>query len=306
MRKIKSGKVRDIYEYESGYANELCFVVSDRVSAFDSVIPELKIEGKGRILTELSANWAEEIETWKNSEIETAYITFDDEQIEEIKKDGIDYRYAQSQLALEMIPIEAVVRGYLTGSLWEAYKNGAREICGLKLPDGLKESDKLPEPIFTPTTKAPAGEHDENIDFGQMVEIIADADLVRLPDYEYDVKGLAETLREWSLELYKRASDYAEKRGIIIADTKFEFGLGEDGRLYLGDEILTPDSSRFWPQEEYKPGRAQGSLDKQLIRDYVKEQKAKGAAIKGLPQDLIFKVQNAYEQILKTLFPPEY
>ena len=305
MRKIHSGKVRDIFEYDWD-DEEICVIASDRVSAFDEVIPGLEIKDKGKILTEISRNWAELIDLggFIGDNYETAYTFFSDEQRNEIVRSGLDLERAQNQLRLEMVKIEAVVRGYITGSLWKAYhEDGLHEFCGIKLPEGLKESDRLPEPIFTPTTKAPVGQHDENLTFEEMVKVIEDSNMEYLPDYEYDAKGLAETIQEWSLRLYKDACVEAESRGIIIADTKFEFGLSEDGYLMVGDEILTPDSSRFWPCPEYEPGRPQKSLDKQIIRDFVKAEKAAGKTNITLPREIIERTRVAYQTILDALFP---
>lgn len=300
MRKIHSGKVRDIFEYDWD-DGEICIITSDRVSAFDRVLPGLEIRDKGKILTDISRYWAELIDLGGyigiGEDYETAYTFFSSEQRDEVTRSGLDIDQAQNQIWLEMIKIEAVVRGYLTGSLWEAYQNGLREFCGIKLPNGLKESDRLPEPIFTPTTKAPAGQHDQNLTFEEMVKVIEDSEMQRLPDYEYNARGLAETVQEWSLGLYRNAHAEAEARGIIIADTKFEFGLGRDSRLYLGDEILTPDSSRFWPLKDYEPGRPQKSMDKQIIRNYVQAELAAGNTKIVLPPDIIELTRDAYQDI---------
>lgn len=307
MRRIHKGKVRDIFEYDWD-DEEICIIASDRVSAFDKVIPGLEIEDKGKILTEISRYWAELIDLggFIGNDYETAYTFFSDEQRDQIVRSGLDLERAQNQLRLEMIKIEAVVRGYITGSLWEAYKNGLREFCGIKLPEGLKESDRLPEPIFTPTTKAPVGQHDENLTFEEMVKVIENSGMECLPDYEYDARGLAETIQEWSLQLYKDAYAEAESKGIIIADTKFEFGLSKGSYLMIGDEILTPDSSRFWPCSEYEPGRPQKSMDKQIIRDFIKAEKAAGKTSITLPREIIERTKVAYQAILDTLFPDEY
>lgn len=322
MKLISQGKVRDTYEYEypeNTVYNELAIVASDRVSAFDKVIPGLEIEGKGRILTAMSAEWADIIDryyaeaairpvTSVDRPVYTSYQECSKGQENELKAAGLDLSCVQSQDRLAMIPVECIVRGYITGSLWEAYdKDGLREFCGVPLPDGLKESDKLPEPIFTPTTKAPVGQHDENITLDQMAELIEDAFSPEfLCDYEWSTNpgmDIAKAIKEVSLFYFMQASAYAEIHGIILADTKFEFGFGFGVKpeLRLGDEILTPDSSRFWPAADYEPGRPQKSLDKQIIRDYIKAQKAAGATEITLPDEIIKQTQQAYQQIYEML-----
>lgn len=321
MELIGKGKVRDTYRLSDDY---IAIVASDRVSAFDKVIPNLEIEGKGRILTEISAEWSFLIDiegedgekAWADQFIDepdnsfyvtTAYaendfrsIEFRDGAKEFFEQPEFDGR-TQIQQELEMLPIECIVRGYITGSLWKAYSEyGIRNFYGNVLPDSLKESEKLPRPMFTPTTKAPTGYHDEDMSFEDMVRAIEKTDIWR--NSPHSAFEIARTVRSASLFYYKKASEYAAKRGVIIADTKFEFGL-KDGWLYLADEILTPDSSRFWPLDEYAPGRPQRSLDKQIIRNYIKQQQDDGAtSIDGLPPEIIEKTKKAYRFIADILF----
>lgn len=236
-----SGKVREIYED----GDELVMVASDRISAFDVVLPE-PIPDKGRVLTQMSIFW-----------FETTGDIVPNHLIGEDVPAAVAGR-AIRVTRLDMYPVECVVRGYLSGSGWKEYKaNGA--VCGIELPSGLLESDKLPEPIFTPSTKAEIGDHDENVDFDRAAEIIGD-------------RALLEELRRLSIEVYQRGAEHAAERGIILADTKFEFGSAPGSEIVLGDEVLTPDSSRFWPADDYEPGRGQASFDKQFVRDYLNEQ----------------------------------
>ena len=241
-----SGKVRDIYKVD---ANHLLFVATDRISAFDYVLAT-GIPEKGRVLTQLSLFWFEFLNDIVPNHLATADIA---QYPAELQKYGDKLR-GRSMLVVsaDMVTIECVVRGYISGSGWKEYKSNG-SVCGIKLPAGLRESDKLPEPIFTPATKATSG-HDENISFDRMVELAG--------------AELSEKLRDLSIRIYKKAADYAETRGIIIADTKFEFG-GTAKGLVLADEVLTPDSSRFWPMDKYHTGGAQESFDKQYVRDYL-------------------------------------
>jgi len=235
-----SGKVRDIYTLD----DTLLLVASDRISTYDVIHPN-PIPDKGKVLTGLSAFWFERTA----GIVPNHMLSVTDGVPVEAGGRGMIVRQ------LDMLPVEAVVRGYLTGSGWKDYqRTGA--VCGIALPAGLRESDRLPEPIFTPATKADLGSHDENIDFEGAARLIGD-------------RALAERLRELSIALYEHAADHARERGIILADTKFELGLDGDGTLTLGDEALTPDSSRFWPVEGYEPGRSQPSFDKQFVRDWA-------------------------------------
>jgi phosphoribosylaminoimidazole-succinocarboxamide synthase len=243
-----SGKVRDVYQVGSDH---LLFVATDRISAFDYVLAT-GIPHKGRVLTQLSLFWFEFLKDVVPNHLVTANVN---EYPAEVKKYADQLR-GRSMLVrrAEMFPVECVVRGYLSGSGWKEYKSNG-SVCGIKLPGGLRESEQLPEPIFTPATKATTG-HDENISFERMSQLVDPDD--------------ARQLRNLSLAIYKKASDYARGKGIIIADTKFEFGRTAAG-ITLADEVLTPDSSRFWPADQYKPGMSQQSFDKQYVRDYLEE-----------------------------------
>ena len=247
LQLIKRGKVRDVY----GVDNEhLLVVATDRISAFDCVLPT-PIPRKGEVLTQLSRFWFDRLKQLTPNHLVTTSI---EEMPEQIRRHAETLR-GRSTLArrTEVFPVECVVRGYLVGSGWKDYRRTG-EVCGHKLPANLRESDQLAEPIFTPATKAEEG-HDENISEDTMRDIIGDE--------------ATNALRDISLRLYKEASDYARTRGIIIADTKFEFGRDAEGQIILIDEALTPDSSRFWPASEYEPGRSQASFDKQYVRDYL-------------------------------------
>lgn len=244
---FRRGKVRDVYAVDD---ESLLIVATDRISAFDCILPT-PIQRKGEVLTALSEFWFEKLgHVVANHLIESNV----DAMPPAIQRHADTLRgRAMLVRRAEVFPVECVVRGYLVGSGWKDYKRTG-SVCGHKLPEGLVESAKLPEPIFTPSTKAEQG-HDENITEDQVREIIGDEKTA--------------LLRDTSLRLYSEAHEYASQRGIIIADTKFEFGLGKDGELLLVDEVLTPDSSRFWPANEYEPGRSQPSFDKQFVRDYL-------------------------------------
>jgi len=232
-----SGKVREIYED----GDELIMVASDRISVYDVILPT-EIPDKGKVLTQMSLFWFE-----LTGDIVPNHFISEDVPPEAAGR-GMRVR------KLDMYPIECVVRGYLSGSGWREYQESGA-VCGIGLPSGLQESEKLREPIFTPATKAELGEHDENIDFDRAVEIIGD-------------RHLLEELRRISIEIYQLAAEHAAERGIIVADTKFEFGRSAGAEIVLADEVLTPDSSRFWPSDDYAPGRSQASFDKQYVRDY--------------------------------------
>jgi phosphoribosylaminoimidazole-succinocarboxamide synthase len=267
-----SGKVRDVYHVDS---NHLLFVATDRISAFDYVLAT-GIPEKGRVLTQLSLFWFDFLQGIVPNHLATANVA---EYPAELQNHAAQLR-GRSMLVVraDMVAVECVVRGYISGSGWKEYKNSG-SVCGIKLPAGLRESDKLPEPIFTPATKATTG-HDENISFDHMVELIG--------------KELSEKLRDISIAVYKKAADYAETRGIIIADTKFEFGHTPKG-LVLADEVLTPDSSRFWPMDKYQPGGAQESFDKQYVRDYLESINwNKQPPAPGLPPQVAAKTSEKY------------
>jgi phosphoribosylaminoimidazole-succinocarboxamide synthase len=232
------GKVREMYEL----GDRLLMVASDRISAYDVVLPTL-IPDKGKVLTGLSVFWFEH-----TSGIVPNHLLSTDVP-DEVSGRALVVR------KLEIFPVECVVRGYLSGSGWREYRAGG-SICGIELPPGLRESDRLPEPIFTPATKAEIGEHDENVDFERAAEIVDDREVL-------------EELRRLSLEIYRVAAEHSERNGIILADTKFEFGRDERGEIVLADEVLTPDSSRFWPRDRYAPGSSQPSFDKQYVRDWL-------------------------------------
>ncbi len=240
LRLHASGKVREIYEVDE----DLLMVASDRISAYDVVLPT-PIPDKGRVLTQMSVFWFE-----TTGRICPNHYLSQDVPAEVA---GRALRVRQ----LEMYPVECVARGYLSGSGWREYRETGA-VCGIDLPAGLSESEQLPEPIFTPATKAELGEHDENIDFDRAVEVVGD-------------RALMEELRRVTLGLYEHARAHAAQRGIIIADTKFEFGSSPGAEVVLADEVLTPDSSRFWPAADYEPGRSQASFDKQYVRDWLDE-----------------------------------
>jgi phosphoribosylaminoimidazole-succinocarboxamide synthase len=235
-----SGKVREMYQVD----DDLLMVASDRISAYDVVLPT-PIPDKGKVLTQMSVFW-----------FETTRDIVPNHFLSEEVPDEVAGRALRVK-RLDMYPVECVARGYITGSGWKEYQQTG-SVCGIELPAGLRESDKLPEPIFTPATKAEIGDHDENIDFDRAAEIIGD-------------RALMEELRRVTIELYEHARDHAAQRGIIIADTKFEFGSSPGAEVVLGDEVLTPDSSRFWPADDYEPGRSQASFDKQYVRDWLDE-----------------------------------
>ena len=262
---LRSGKVRDLYTNSSG---QLLIVASDRISAFDYILPT-EIPGKGKLLTQLSLFWFEMF-----SELVPNHLI--SSKVPEVVKDR-----AVIVKPLEMFPIECVARGYLTGSGWVEYKK-SQSVTAIPLPAGLLDGSKLPEAIFTPATKAEMGEHDENISFDRVSAIIGAND--------------AKVLRELTLLLYSTARDYAATRGIILADTKFEFGLDSEGKICLGDEALTPDSSRFWSTETWKPGGAQPSFDKQYIRDWlITSGWDRNSPPPELPADVVEKTRERYE-----------
>ena len=249
---IKSGKVREIYDN----GDSLILVATDRISAFDVILNNL-IEDKGKVLTAMAKFWFNFTEDIIPNHVITTDVA---EMPEFFNNENFEGRSTMCK-KLEMLPIECIVRGYISGSGWKSYQETG-EICGIKIPEGLVESDKLPEPIFTPSTKAEIGDHDENISFERCCEVL---------EKDYPGRGveLATTIRDTTLAIYKKCADYALSKGIIIADTKFEYGLDENGNVVLADEVLTPDSSRFWPKDQYEPGKAQPSYDKQYIRDWL-------------------------------------
>ncbi len=281
---LARGKVRDNYAVGD---NRLLMVASDRLSAFDVVMGE-PIPGKGQMLTEMALFWFDKL-----AHIVPNHLIGED-PLSVVAPDERDQVRGRSMLVkrLEPLPVEAVVRGYLAGSGWKEYQE-SQSVCGVKLPPGLKNASKLPEPIFTPATKAEMGAHDENISFERMVGIVG--------------AELANKVREVSIRLYREAADYALQRGIIIADTKFEFGLDKDGTLTLMDEVLTPDSSRFWPVEGYREGINPPSYDKQFVRDWLESVRIDGkpwgkkAPAPMLDDDVIGRTAAKYRDALKRI-----
>jgi len=265
---LTSGKVREMYDL----GDRVLMVASDRISTYDVVHPT-PIPDKGAVLTGLSSFWFE-----RTGEIVPPHlISATDGVPEEARGRALVVR------KLEMLPVECVVRGYITGSGWKEYQRDGT-VCGIELPAGLRESERLPEPIFTPATKAAEGEHDENVDFERAVEIVGD-------------RGLTERLRDVSIALYEHGAAHARERGILLADTKFELGLDANGTLTLGDEVLTPDSSRFWPAEGYEPGRPQPSFDKQYVRDWASSTGwDRTPPAPAIPQDVVERTREKYRQ----------
>ncbi|KAI9204093.1 uncharacterized protein BJ171DRAFT_582472 [Polychytrium aggregatum] len=248
LKLIARGKVRDLYDVDE---NSLLFVATDRISAFD-VIMENGIPNKGKILTEISGFWFELLKDVVPNHLITTNV---DEMPEPIRKYKAQLQHRSMLVKkLKILPVEAIVRGYITGSGWKEYKKQGT-VCDIKLPVGLRECEKLPEPLFTPSTKAEIGDHDENIHPSKLVDIIGEK--------------YSNLVAETALKVYSKARDYALSKGIIIADTKFEFGVDSEGNLVLADEVLTPDSSRFWPADLYTVGQNQPSFDKQYLRDYL-------------------------------------
>lgn len=281
FRPFKEGKVREVYDN----GDSLIIAATDRISAFDNILKN-KITDKGAILTRMSEFWFH----FTKDIVPNHMISTDVKDMPEFFRNE---RFDGSSMMcrkLEMLPIECIVRGYITGSGWASYvENGT--VCGIVLPEGLKESDKLPEPVYTPSTKAEIGLHDENISFEKSAEI-----LERL--YPGKGAGYAKKLREYTIALYKKCAEYALGKGIIIADTKFEFGLDPDGNIVLGDEMLTPDSSRFWPLEGYAPGKGQPSFDKQFVRDWLKANPDNDLL---LPEEVVEKTVDKYKEAFELL-----
>ncbi len=277
---LHRGKVRDVYALD---ADRLLIVTSDRLSAFDVVLPD-PIPGKGEVLTRISNFWFGRT----GDIIQNHLLETDVTKVLPDLPDPESLRYRSViTRRLQPLPIEAVVRGYLIGSGWKDYR-ATGEVCGIPLPDGLELADRLPEPIFTPATKAQAGAHDINISFDEAAALVG--------------RNLAKRVREVALELYAHAADYARGRGIIVADTKFEFGLDDDGQLWLIDEAITPDSSRFWPARSYRPGISPPSFDKQFVRDYLERLDwDKTAPGPNLPEDIVRRTADKYQEALRLL-----
>ena len=281
MKPVKEGKVREIYDN----GESLIMVATDRISCFD-VILNNTISKKGTVLTQMSKFWFDMTKDIIPNHMISVDVKDMPAFFQQEKYDGNSMMCKK----LEMIPVECIVRGYITGSGWASYQKDGT-VCGIKLPEGLKESDKLPEPIYTPSTKAEIGDHDENISFEQSIVHLEKAFPGKGEEY-------ATKIKEATIALYKKCADYALTRGIIIADTKFEFGLDENGELVLADEMLTPDSSRFWPADVYEPGHSQPSFEKQFARDWLKSNKDHNWT---LPEDVTQKTIDKYLQVYKML-----
>lgn len=277
----KRGKVRDIYDL----GDKLLLVVTDRISAFDVILPN-GIPNKGMVLNQISKFWFRQTMDL----IPNHFLSSDVNDYPEVFQKYSDVLNGRSMLVKKTnpLPVECIVRGYISGSAWKDYKN-SQSVCGINLPDGLQESSKLDKPIFTPSTKAEEGEHDENITFEKTVELIG--------------KELAEKVKNISISLYSKARDIADDKGIIIADTKFEFGIDNtNGELILIDEALTPDSSRFWPKDQYKPGGSQPSFDKQFVRDYLSSiDWDKTSPGPELPEEVVKKTSEKYLEALNRI-----
>ena len=278
MKPIKEGQVREIYDN----GDTLIMVATDRISCFDVILHNV-VTGKGKVLTQISKFWFD----YTKDICKNHMVSCDVKDMPEFfQKEEFEGRTMMCK-KLTMLPIECIVRGYITGSGWASYqKNGT--VCGITLPKGLVESDKLPEPIYTPSTKAEIGDHDENISFERSVEVL---------EKEFPGKGLeyATKLKEYTIALYKKCADYALTKGIIIADTKFEFGLDENGEVVVADEMLTPDSSRFWPLEGYERGKSQPSFDKQFARDWLKTHEHDWTLPEEVVEKTIAKYLQGYE-----------
>ncbi len=281
LKLLARGKVRDVYELD---AQHLLFVASDRISAFDVVMTN-GIPGKGKILTQLSLFWFDLLKDIGPNHLVTSDLAKMPAVVQKYR-DQLQGRTMMVQ-RLTILPVEAIVRGYLTGSGLKEYKVKGT-VCDIQLPPGLTESSKLPEPLFTPSTKAELGKHDVNIHPDQAASLIG--------------QGFADQMRNKSIQLYSKARDYAATRGIIIADTKFEFGTDKSGSVILADEVLTPDSSRFWPAAQYSAGKVQNSFDKQYVRDYLESVKfdKNGAGIE-LPEDVIQRTRAKYVEAFRLL-----
>jgi phosphoribosylaminoimidazole-succinocarboxamide synthase len=280
---LHSGKVRDIYDIDDRY---MLIVTTDRISAFDVIMPT-PVPGKGIILNQVTQFWMNKLSHIipnQLCELKLEDVLPDDAERAEVAE------HAMIVKKLKALPVEAIVRGYIIGSGWKDYQaNGS--VCGIELPAGLQLADKLPEAIYTPSTKAAVGAHDENIDYTKSKDLLG--------------VEIAEQVRDVSLQLYTEAADYALQRGIIIADTKFEFGLDADGQLTLIDEVLTPDSSRFWPKDEYQPGSSPVSFDKQYVRDYLETLDwNKTAPGPELPDSIVTKTAEKYKYAKKLLMGP--
>ncbi|MDD6283258.1 MAG: phosphoribosylaminoimidazolesuccinocarboxamide synthase [Oribacterium sp.] len=276
FKPVKEGKVREIYDL----GDQLVMVATDRISAFD-VILNNQITDKGKVLTQMSKFWFD----LTRDVIPNDLISVDVKDMPEFFQNEKFEGRSTLCKKLTMIPIECIVRGYITGSGWENYKKDGT-ICGMKLPEGLVECQKLPEPLYTPSTKAELGDHDENINFEQSIDVLEKV-------FPGRGKEIASKIKDATIAVYKKCADYALSKGIIIADTKFEFGLDEDGNVILADEVLTPDSSRFWRLDQYKEGQGQSSFDKQYVRNWLKANPDNHAT---LPQEVVDKTAELYRE----------
>ena len=273
---VKEGKVRELYDAD----DSLIMVATDRISAFDHILQN-DIVDKGVVLTQMSKFWFD----FTSDVVPNHMISTDVNDMPEFFRNEKFEGRSMMCRKLEMLPLECIVRGYITGSGWASYQETG-EVCGIKLPEGLQESQQLPEPIFTPSTKAEIGDHDENISYEKSIEVLE-------RDYPGHGEEYAAKVRDLTIAVYKKCADYAREHGIIIADTKFEFGLDENGEIVLADEVLTPESSRFWPLEGYEVGKSQPSYDKQFVRDWLK---ANPDSDYKLPQDVIDKTIAKYKE----------
>ena len=281
MKPVKEGKVREIYDN----GDSLIMVATDRISCFD-VILNNEVTKKGTVLTQMSKFWFDMTQDILPNHMISVDVKDMPEFFQQDKFDGNSMMCRK----LDMIPVECIVRGYITGSGWASYQKTGK-VCGIELPEGLKESDKLPEPIYTPSTKAEIGLHDENISFEESVKVLEKIYPGKGADYAAQIK-------DKTIALYKKCAEYALSKGIIIADTKFEFGLDENGNIVIGDEMLTPDSSRFWPLEGYEAGKGQPSFDKQFVRDWLKANPDNDLL---LPDEVVEKTVAKYKEAFELL-----
>ncbi len=281
FKPIKEGKVRQVYDN----GDSLIIVATDRISAFDHILKNT-IPDKGAVLTKMSRFWFD----FTGSIVPNHMLSTEGKDLPEFFQTEEFEGKSMKCKKLTMLPIECIVRGYITGSGWESYQKDGT-VCGIQLPDGLKESDQLPEPIYTPTTKADQGDHDEHITFADSVDILEQ-------QFPGNGASYAAQIRDCTIALYKKCAAYARDKQIIIADTKFEFGLDESGRIVIGDEMLTPDSSRFWPLEGYQPGQGQPSFDKQFVRDWLRQNPDNNGL---LPQEIVEKTASKYREAYELL-----
>lgn len=280
LKRLHTGKVRDIYEIDDEH---MLIITTDRISAFDVVMPT-PIPDKGKILNQVTRFWLDKLQHIIPNHL--ADIPLEDIISDEAERKSVE-NHAMVVKRLKALPVEAIVRGYIIGSGWKDYQQSGA-ICGIQLPEGLQLADKLPQPIYTPSSKAAVGEHDENIDYAATEQLLG--------------AELAQQVKDVSLRLYQEAADYALQRGIIIADTKFEFGVDKDNQLVLIDEVLTPDSSRFWPADQYQPGSSPESFDKQFVRDYLETLNwNKTAPGPELPEAIVQKTAEKYREALTRL-----